>query len=145
MTTAESNWTSSTVICGHFVAAIRGRVEFRSADHQQIWNSGIAEMKKRQLEVSSEKLGTILRAQPEGRRRTIRRGEQTGAWLSVLPSTVNGTELSAQEFRDALLMRYGITPPDFPATCDGCEASFTLQHALSCKKGGLVIFRHNEI
>ena len=25
---------------------------------------------------------------------------QTGAWLSVLPSTVNGTELGAQEWRD---------------------------------------------
>ena len=42
-------------------------------------------------------------------------------------------------------MRYGITPPDLPTTCDGCEARFTLQHALGCKKGGLVIFRHNEI
>jgi hypothetical protein len=31
--------------------------------------------------------------------------EQIGAWLSVLPSTVNGTELSPQEFRDALFMR----------------------------------------
>jgi hypothetical protein len=40
MTTTESNWTSSTVICGHPVAAIRGRVDFQSADHQQIWNSG---------------------------------------------------------------------------------------------------------
>jgi hypothetical protein len=28
MTTAESNWTSSTVICGHLVAAIWGRVAF---------------------------------------------------------------------------------------------------------------------
>jgi hypothetical protein len=146
MTTAESNWTSSTVICGHLVAAICGRMEFRSADHQQIRNSEIVEMKKRQVEESSEQLSSILRSQPEGRRRTIQRGEQTGAWLlSVLPSTVNGTELSAQEFRDALLMQYGITPSDLPATCDGCEASFTLQHALSCKKGGLVIFRYNEI
>jgi hypothetical protein len=42
-------------------------------------------------------------------------------------------------------MRYGIAPPDLPASCDGCEARFTLQHALGCKKGGLVIFRHNEI
>jgi hypothetical protein len=102
-------------------------------------------MKKRQLEVSSEKPGSILRAQPEGRCRTTRRGEHTGAWLSLLPSTVNVTELSAQECRDALLMRYGMTPPDLPATCDGCKASFTLQHALGCKKGGLVIFHHNKI
>jgi hypothetical protein len=29
--------------------------------------------------------------------------------------------------------------------CDGCDARFTLQHALGYKKGGLVIFRHNEI
>ena len=42
-------------------------------------------------------------------------------------------------------MRYGIEPPDLPVTCDGCESRFTLQHALGCKKGGLVIFRHNEI
>jgi hypothetical protein len=42
-------------------------------------------------------------------------------------------------------MRYGITPSDLPAQCDGCDARFTLQHALGCKKGGLVIFRHNEM
>jgi hypothetical protein len=42
-------------------------------------------------------------------------------------------------------MRYGIAPPDLPASCDGCEARFTLQHALGCKKGGLVIFCHNKI
>ncbi len=94
--TAESNWTSSTVICGHLVAAIRGRVEFRSADHQQIRSAGIKEMKKRQLENSKESLDAILTAQPARRSQTIRRGEQTGAWLSVLPSTVNGTELLAQ-------------------------------------------------
>jgi hypothetical protein len=69
----------------------------------------------------------------------------TGAWLSVPPSTVNGTELSAQEFHDALSMRYREAPPDLPASCDGCGALFTLQHALECKCGGLVIFCHNEI
>jgi hypothetical protein len=30
--------------------------------------------------------------------------------FSVMPSTVNGTELSAQEFRDAFLLRYGRSP-----------------------------------
>jgi hypothetical protein len=29
--------------------------------------------------------------------------------------------------------------------CYGCDARFSLQHALGCKKGGLVIFRHNKI
>jgi hypothetical protein len=71
MTSAKLNWTSSTIICSHLVAAIQGRVEFRSADHQQIQNSGIAERKKRQLELSSKSLATVLRAQPDGRRHTI--------------------------------------------------------------------------
>jgi hypothetical protein len=66
-------------------------------------------------------------------------------WLSISPSTVNGTELSAQEFRDALLVRYDKTPPDLPTHCDGCYKPFDLRHALECKKGGLVICRHNEI
>jgi hypothetical protein len=53
--------------------------------------------------------------------------------------------LSAQEFCDALSMRYGDTPYDLPVSCDSCDAHFTLQHVLSCKKGGLVIFCHNKI
>lgn len=60
--------------------------------------------------------------------------------LPVPPTTVSGTELSTQEFRDTLFMGYGEAPPDLPAHSeDGCDAPFTLQHALACNnKGGLV-------
>jgi hypothetical protein len=104
-----------------------------------------AETRAQQLSEYQDKLDLILNDLLDGRSRTIKRGEQTGAWLSVLPSTVNRTKLSAQEFHDALLMRYDITPPDLPQTCDGCESRFTLQHALGCKKGGPIIFHHKEI
>ena len=36
-------------------------------------------------------------------------------------------------------------PADLPACCDGCGTDFTLQHGMDCKKGGLVIQRHNEV
>ena len=36
-------------------------------------------------------------------------------------------------------------PTDLPSKCDGCGASLTMQHALDCKVGGLVIQRHNEL
>ncbi len=57
----------------------------------------------------------------------------------------NGTELLAQGFRDALLLRYARCPPDLPIQCGGCQQNFSVRHALECKRGGLVISRHNEI
>jgi hypothetical protein len=54
-------------------------------------------------------------------------------------------EFSAEEFHDVITIHYGELPSNFPQKCDGCDAPFTLQHALSCKKGGLVIIRHNEV
>ena len=66
--------------------------------------------------------------------RRMRRAEKTGAWITVLPSTVNGKDLGAQEWRDALFLRYGLEPPDLPKYCDGCKARFSISHALDCKK-----------
>ena len=34
---------------------------------------------------------------------------------------------------------------DLPKHCDGCGARFSIDHALQCKKGGLVIGRHEEV
>jgi hypothetical protein len=74
--------------------------------------------------------------------------KRQGDW-SVAPGTtvdtVNGTERSAQEFRDALLLRYACCPPDLPIQCDGCQLKFNVCHALECKRGSLVVSRHNEI
>ena len=46
--------------------------------------------------------------------------------------------MSANQFRDQLAIRYHRVPIGLPAQCDGCGASFSLQHGLDCKKGGLV-------
>ena len=35
-------------------------------------------------------------------------------------------------------------PQDIPVTCDGCGKKFSIEHALSCPKGGLVIARHDD-
>ena len=61
------------------------------------------------------------------------------------PSTVNGTDLGSQEWRDALFLQYGLEPPDLPTYCDGYQAKFSISHALDCKKGGLVAACHNEL
>jgi len=40
----------------------------------------------------------------------------------------------------------GLTPNALPEKCDGCGHGFTVEHALTtCKKGGLVVIRHNDL
>jgi hypothetical protein len=75
----------------------------------------------------------------------LERARNTGAWLSILPTTATCTILSPGEFSDNLNLRYGLKPTSLPATCDGCNAPFTLSHALDCSVGGLVGQRHNEV
>ena len=75
----------------------------------------------------------------------LRWATKTGEWLTVHPSTVNGTELGVQEWRDSLFQRYGLEPPELPHYCNVCNSTFSICHALDCNKGGLVTARHNKI
>ena len=49
-----------------------------------------------------------------------------------------------RDFRDALALRYVWLPSQAPTHC-ACGKCFTVQHALSCPKGGFPIIRHNEV
>ena len=53
-------------------------------------------------------------------------------------------ELSWEKFRDNLCLRYGLMRQDIPVTCDSCGKKFSLEHSLSCPKGGLVLARHDD-
>ena len=64
----------------------------------------------------------------------ITRGQSAGAWLTATPHILNGTVLTAEEFRDNLRLRFGLTPKHLPARCDGCSAQFTVEHAMTCPR-----------
>ena len=66
-------------------------------------------------------------------------------WLTVMPIARYNFDLAPQEFRDALAIRYKKPLSRIPAMCDGCGLLFDMSHALDCRRGGLVIQRHNEI
>ena len=65
-------------------------------------------------------------------------------WLTVLPIKEYGFALDKQSFWDSVYIRYNIPLPRLPTSCV-CGASFNIEHALSCSKGGFIINRHNEI
>lgn len=77
--------------------------------------------------------------------RRMTRAMETGGWLTTLPNHLNGTALSEEESRDSLRLRMGLTPLNLPPKCDGCRSHFTVDHALTCKKGGLILMRHNDV
>ena len=66
-------------------------------------------------------------------------------WLTVLPMSQDHFDLTAQEFCDALALRYWKALLSVPSNWDGCGFPFSLDHALICRKGGLIIQQHNEI
>ena len=65
-------------------------------------------------------------------------------WLTVLPVEEFGFSLHKGAFRDALALRYGWQLSNIPQTCS-CGSNFTVEHMLSCAKGGYPSIRHNEI
>ncbi|XP_028417275.1 uncharacterized protein LOC114541674 [Dendronephthya gigantea] len=68
----------------------------------------------------------------------------SSAWLTALPLAEEGYILTKREFFDAIYMRYRWPLKRLPSFC-ACGKSFTVDHALSCLKGGFIHRRHNEI
>ena len=78
--------------------------------------------------------------------RAMSLAQEKGAsnWLTTLPIAEFGFALHKGAFRDAVALRYGWPPLHAPTTC-ACGMGFTLDHSLSCPKGGFPSIRHNEI
>ena len=129
------------------IDAIRGATEFKVTVH-------LDQLAKVRHDVSERReagvqclLNSVLECMPSPVCRTIRRAIdfQTFGRLTVLPLTCHHFDLSPQQFRDALSLRYHRPLSSMPSHCDGCGSTFDLSHALDCRKGGLVTQRHNEV
>ena len=68
----------------------------------------------------------------------------SSSWLTALPLSEEGYDLTKQLFWDIIRIRYAWAITKLPAYCE-CGEKFDLQHALSCKKGGFVSLRHNSV
>ena len=70
--------------------------------------------------------------------------KSASSWLTSLPLKEFNFVLHKSAFRDAIALRYGWQPKNTPTHCT-CGSKFSVQHALSCPKGGFPTMRHNEV
>ena len=64
-------------------------------------------------------------------------------WLTALPLDEFGFSLHKGAFKDALALRYGWLPSNVPTSCV-CGSHFTVEHSLSCPKGGFPSIRQSD-
>ena len=127
--------------------AIKGRLKLDVSGHiehaKTFWKNSKAN-REACSEIKSESIMDELPVQQKRVLDRVLEGKMSG-WLSVLPIAQDGFDLSAQQFRDQLALRYGKEPLNLPSTCDGCDHVFSLQHAIDCKKDGLVKRGHDNL
>ena len=101
---------------------------------------------KQNSEQCKEEADYIREKVPPNLQKAMTLAMEKGAstWLTVLPLTDHGFTLHKSAFQDALALRYGWTPSKLQTKCE-CGHAFTVDHALSCAKGGFPTIRHNEI
>jgi hypothetical protein len=104
----------------------KGRLRGKKRRHQEecVANLQMDDSLRRHVEFAKEKGSSI--------------------WLTTLPLEKNGFALHRSAFKDAVSLRYGWLPDALPLRC-ACDASFSVEHALSCPRGAFPTARHNEL
>jgi hypothetical protein len=71
------------------------------------------------------------------------RDKGASSWLNAIPLKDQGLALNNQQIRDSLRMRYNRPPNDIPSHC-ACGDRFSINHAITCKKGYLRLTGKNH-
>ena len=104
------------------------------------------EVQRLKREQSAQAAASLKQSLPVSLKRSMDLAQEKGAstWLTSLPIQEFGFALHKRAFQDALALRYNWQPLRVPSTC-ACGTKFSIEHALSCPKGGFPSIRHNEI
>ena len=127
------------------VASLLGGEELNCEQHAVSVRAASKEARKERVEAELGFVDELKTAAPKEVRKRYERAGKNGSWLTVRPDILSGTLLSRQEFVDNARIRLNLKVLDLPQHCDGCGAGFSVDHALSCKKGGLVSIRHDDV
>ena len=122
-----------------------GDEELNCEEHAICVRNASKEVPKERVEAETAFVGNLKVAAPKNVAKRYGRVGTNGAWLTVCPDTLGGTLLFRQEYVDNTRIRLNLKVLNLPQHCNGCGARFSVKHALSCKKGGLVFICHDDV
>ena len=128
------------------VASLLRNTTLDSVEHKQCVRKAGAKAQKERLEAEQ---GAVMEMMMVGASKQVKkrpkRTGKTGKWLTIPPNKLDGTLLSKEEWRDNARLRYRWKPLGLCSHCGRrCGAGFTVEHGLSCKKGGLAYIHHDD-
>lgn len=65
-------------------------------------------------------------------------------WLLVFPIIENGFDVRNQQFWASVILPHGWPIANLPSI-HACGSTFTMQRSMSCKKGGLINIRYDDL
>ena len=141
---AEREYASSKRVTAPLVDQIVAQShQLPNESHIKSTQQAVRKERVKECEDSAER---IRESAPPGTQRILDVASEKGSsvWLTALPLKEQGFNLNKKEFRDAVKLRYDWPIDDIPSICV-CGDTFTVDHAMICKRGGFVIMRHNEL
>ena len=138
--TADVEYRASLNVTSKYVKNILHQNNLSNQDNQQLVppiNKFIVQ-KHRLQELRQSMSVTQLKANE------IACSDGASIWLTSLPLKNEHFVLTKREFFDAIFLRYGWDLCRLPQECV-CKAKYSVDHALSCKVGGFIHMRHNEL
>ena len=144
--TADREYTTSSGVTEELTRLICQQVTDMTQFDKDKMKKRKQELKiKKETEIKNE-YEQVVQLVDEKCKKLLLCAQEKGAssWLSSLPIKRIGYSLNKREFKDAICLRYGWPIPDTPDFC-GCGSENSLDHILTCKKGGYVSMRHNVL
>ena len=146
MHSCQALYTASSRITAPLTALISTQEDNYSYECVAAQVTAKAETKNLNRRVMKEAATALKAKLPASLQRSVDLAQEKGAsvWLTTRPIEEFGFALHKSAFRDAISLRYGWSPLNAPTHCS-CGTQFSIQHALSCHKGGFPTLRHNEV
>ena len=144
--TADIEFQNSITVTQNLSALIEAQEQNLDKYDAEKLKKEIARLKMEKEEMYIQHLEEIKTLVSDTLKRALELACEKGAgtWLSALPLQATGYALNKQCFRDGICLRYEWKIPNTPAYC-GCGVKNSVTHTLSCKLGGYVHMRHNNI